>query len=107
MCLYRQFRMDASLCVCAGDRPAGSLSAGALGAQGVYHECRKCLYGVPLLAVEVKYSSSLSGAVAAAVGQSLIYKLKYPYVIAFILHRGPRDRSCNEYDEHFWKRWRN
>jgi hypothetical protein len=58
--------------------------------------------GEPLIAIEVKHTKSLPGALAATIGQCTIYKLKYPHTIGFILHRGPRNPDLCEYDDQFW-----
>jgi hypothetical protein len=49
----------------------------------------------PLLAVEtklVKQDESAACAISQALGQALIYRLVYPVVLAFVVHRG-RDRG--------------
>lgn len=48
----------------------------------------------PLVGIEVKYvrsGQSASHAIAETLGQSLIYTIRYPAVIAFILHDGKYD----------------
>ena len=60
--------------------------------------------GNPLLAIEVKLvRKSLATAVSAAIGQCLIYKLKYKYVICFIRNQVKTDPKYNEFDEQFWQ----
>lgn len=59
--------------------------------------------GEPLIAVEVKYEKkSLPNALSSLLGQCLIYKLKYKFVIGFILHRGSTNSNYEEYDHKFW-----
>ena len=55
-----------------------------------------------IIAIEVKYireDQSASKALAETIGQSIIYTLRYEHVIAFVLHRGKRGRSLEEYTE--------
>jgi hypothetical protein len=55
--------------------------------------------GAPLLAVEVKLAGkSLAPAVSATIGQCLIYKLKYKYVIGFIRNQARINPQFNEFD---------
>jgi len=58
--------------------------------------------GEPLLAVEVKLvKKSLATAVSATIGQCLLYKLKYKYVIGFIKNQVRINSQYNEFDEQF------
>ena len=58
--------------------------------------------GQPLLAVEVKLAKdSLATAISATIGQCLLYKLKYKYVIGFIRNQRKINPQCNEFDEQF------
>jgi hypothetical protein len=58
--------------------------------------------GNPFLAVEVKLAKdSLAGALTGTIGQCLIYKLKYKYVIGFIKNQARTDPRCNEFDAKF------
>jgi hypothetical protein len=58
--------------------------------------------GEALLAVEVKLArKSLATAVSATIGQCLLYKLKYKYVIGFIRNQGRINSQYNEFDEQF------
>lgn len=61
-------------------------------------------HGKPIIAIEIKYATSLPGALSSALGQCMIYKLKYEYVMAFIVHKGPTLNSrYNEYNNAFWE----
>ena len=45
----------------------------------------------PLVGIEVKYireNSSGANALSESIGQSLIYKIRYPFVIDFVIHKG-------------------
>ena len=56
----------------------------------------------PLIGIEVKYvrrGQSASKAIAETLGQTLIYRLRYNAVIAFILHEGVYNRRLCEHDE--------
>ena len=58
--------------------------------------------GEPCLAVEVKLAQkSLAGAISGTIGQCLIYKLKYNYVIGFIKNQAKTDPNYNEFDTKF------
>lgn len=58
--------------------------------------------GESLLAVEVKLvRKSLATAVSATIGQCLIYKLKYKYVIGFIRSQVRIYPQYNEFDKQF------
>jgi hypothetical protein len=58
--------------------------------------------GEAYLAVEVKLAKkSLAGALSGTIGQCLIYKLKYKYVIGFIKNQARTDPRCNEFDAQF------
>ena len=60
--------------------------------------------GKPLLAIEVKLvRKSLATAVSSAIGQCLIYKLKYEYVIGFIRNQVQTYPKYNEFNEQFWQ----
>lgn len=55
--------------------------------------------GAPMLAIEVKLvRKSLATAVSATIGQCLIYKLKYEYVIGFIRNQARINPQYNEFD---------
>lgn len=59
--------------------------------------------GKPVIAIEVKYTKrGLTSAITSSIGQCLIYKLKYPYVVGFLIYRGPTDPKLNEYDAPFY-----
>ncbi len=59
--------------------------------------------GKPVIAVEVKYmKSGFTSAITNTIGQCLIYKLKYAYVIGFIVYRGSANPKLNEYDAPFY-----
>jgi hypothetical protein len=58
--------------------------------------------GESLLAVEVKLArKSLATAISETLGQCLIYKLKYDYVIGFIKNRVRFYLQYNEFDKQF------
>jgi len=58
--------------------------------------------GKPLLAVEVKLAGkSLATAISGTLGQCLIYKLKYEYVIGFIKSQVRVYPQYNEFDKQF------
>jgi len=60
--------------------------------------------GEPCLAVEVKlvnHNKSLTTAISETLGQCLLYKLKYKYVIGFIVNQVAGDAQYNEYDKQF------
>jgi hypothetical protein len=58
--------------------------------------------GEPFLAVEVKLAQkSLAGAISGTIGQCLIYKLKYKYVIGFIKNQARINPHYNEFDARF------
>jgi hypothetical protein len=63
----------------------------------------------PLLGIEVKYvrpDQSASKAIAETIGQSLIYRLRYTTVVAFILHAGKYSAKLEDYDEQMRERLR-
>jgi hypothetical protein len=59
--------------------------------------------GEPILAVEVKLARerSLPKSISATIGQCIIYKLKYPYVIGFIANQAKMDPRYDEYNKQF------
>lgn len=49
---------------------------------------------MPVAAIEVKLArkgTGLADPVRASIGQSIIYSVQYPYVIAFVLNKGAKD----------------
>jgi hypothetical protein len=58
--------------------------------------------GEACLAVEVKLAKkSLAGAISGTIGQCLIYKLKYKYVMGFIKNQARTDPKYCEFDTKF------
>ena len=63
--------------------------------------------GVHLAAIEVKLirvGQRSSKPIAEALGQSLVYSIRYPYVFTFIAHYGPSDDRLHGEDKGFEKR---
>lgn len=63
--------------------------------------------GTRLIAIEVKLIQPQhrpSAAIAQALGQAIIYSFAYPKVFTFVVHSGPYDERCNEYDLELHKR---
>ncbi len=57
--------------------------------------------GTRLIAIEVKLirrEHRPSAAIAQALGQAIIYSFAYPKVFTFVVHSGPYDDRCDEYD---------
>jgi hypothetical protein len=58
--------------------------------------------GKPLIAVEIKHipqDKSASKRIAEAIGQALIYRVRYPYTIVFVLNRGKHTTEGAEQDD--------
>ena len=58
----------------------------------------------PIIGIEVKYVKtgvSATSAIAEAIGQALIYRLRYEVVIVLVIHNGKYDSRYNDYDARF------